>query len=223
MSDISKEKLEAEVRSVLEGADLTTVTSKAVRTQLEEKLGIELNHRKKEIDSIIMSAVEEKASSGDEEQEEPEQEEILSDEEDEPPKKKKKAMDSDEEEYSPGGKKSKPKPKQKKKKKSEDSDDEDWRQAKKKKKKASGPRKEGAFTKSFKLSPELSELMGQDVMPRHMVVKKMWEIIKERNLQDPKMKTFAICDDQMFKLMGVKRFRTFGMMKYLKTHFIEAA
>jgi len=221
MSDISKEKLEAEVRSVLEGADLTTVTSKAVRTQLEEKLGIELNHRKKEIDSIIMSAVEEKASSG--EEEEPEQEEIPSDEEDEPPKKKKKAVDSDEEEYSPGGKKSKPKPKPKnKKKKSEDSDDEDWRQSKKKKK-AKGPRKEGAFTKSFKLSPELSELMGQDVMQRHMVVKRMWEIIKERNLQDPKMKTFAICDDQMFKLMGVKRFRTFGMMKYLKTHFIEAA
>jgi len=220
MSDISKEKLETEVRAVLEGADLTTVTSKAVRTQLEEKLGIELNHRKKEIDSIIMSAVEEKASSGEEEQEEPE-EEIPSDEEDEPPKKKKKKADSDEEEYNPGAKKSKPKPKPKKKK-SEDSDDEDWRQSKKKKKKG-GPRKEGAFTKSFKLSPELSELMGQDVMPRHMVVKKMWEIIKERNLQDPKMKTFAICDDQMFKLMGVKRFRTFGMMKYLKTHFIEAA
>lgn len=63
--------------------------------------------------------------------------------------------------------------------------------------------------------------MGQDVMARHEVVKKIWQIIKERDLYDPKNKQFAICDDDLFKVMGVKRFRTFGMMKYLKTHFVD--
>lgn len=56
-------------------------------------------------------------------------------------------------------------------------------------------------------------------MPRHAVVKKMWEIIKERNLYDPKNKQFAICDKDLLPVMGIKRFRTFGMLKYLKTHF----
>lgn len=39
--------------------------------------------------------------------------------------------------------------------------------------------------------------------------------------QDPKNKQFAICDDELFKVIGVKRFRTFGMMKYLKNHFVD--
>merc|ERR1712071_338430 len=35
---------------------------------------------------------------------------------------------------------------------------------------------------------------------------------------DPKNKQFALCDEQLLKVFGVKRFRTFSMMKYLKTH-----
>lgn len=61
--------------------------------------------------------------------------------------------------------------------------------------------------------------MGQESMARHEVVKKVWAIIKEKNLYDQSNKQFAICDDDLYKVMGVKRFRTFGMMKYLKTHF----
>lgn len=67
-------------------------------------------------------------------------------------------------------------------------------------------------------------------------------------LQDPKNKQFAICNDELlavfgeykvliflrsssfliqpstdlfFVFVGVKRFRTFGMMKYLKNHFLD--
>ena len=39
-------------------------------------------------------------------------------------------------------------------------------------------------------------------MPRHEVVKKLWQVIKERNLQDPANKQFAICDDQLLKVFG---------------------
>lgn len=85
---------------------------------------------------------------------------------------------------------------------------------------SAGAGKGNGFTRPQKLSPELAELMGSESLPRHEVVKKMWEIIKGRNLYDPKNKQFAICDDDVYKVIGVKRFRTFGMLKYLKTHFI---
>ncbi|KAB0794613.1 hypothetical protein PPYR_08881 [Photinus pyralis] len=157
-----------------------------------------------------------------------------------PAKRSKKASDSEasepsdegesEEEYSP--KKSKP-PKTrklppKKKKGSESDSDEDWAKTKKGAKKGGGAgggggakRAGSGYTKSMTLSPELAALVGQSSMARHEVVKKIWEIIKERDLYDPKNKQFAICDDALFKVIGTKRFRTFGMMKYLKSHFIS--
>jgi len=151
-------------------------------------------------------------------------------------KAKKKGSDSEasepsegesEEEYSP--KKSKP-PKTrklppKKKKGSESDSDEDWAKTKKGSKKGGGggggKRAGSGYTKTMNLSPELAALVGQNTMARHEVVKKVWSIIKERDLYDPKNKQFAICDDALFKVIGVKRFRTFGMMKYLKGHFIS--
>jgi chromatin remodeling complex protein RSC6 len=42
--------------------------------------------------------------------------------------------------------------------------------------------------------------MGQEEMARHEVVKKVWAIIKEKNLYDPKNKQFAICDEQLHKV-----------------------
>ncbi|KAK9879904.1 hypothetical protein WA026_008405 [Henosepilachna vigintioctopunctata] len=128
-----------------------------------------------------------------------------------------------EEEYSP--KKSKPLKTRKlppKKKKGSDSDsDEDWKTNKKGKKGGGAKRGGGGYTKPLTLSKELAALVGQESMARHEVVKKMWSIIKEKDLYDPKNKQYAICDDALFKVIGVKRFRTFGMMKYLKNHFIS--
>lgn len=86
---------------------------------------------------------------------------------------------------------------------------------------AGGRGKGGGYTRAYKLSPALAELMGQEEMPRHEVVKRVWTIIKEKNLYDPNNKQFAICDDALYKVIGTKRFRTFGMMKYLKTHFLD--
>ncbi|XP_026473232.1 upstream activation factor subunit spp27 [Ctenocephalides felis] len=129
-----------------------------------------------------------------------------------------------EEEYSP---KKTTKPKAKKgakgrRKKGSDSDsDDDWNKSKKTKK-AKGGKRATAYTRPYKLSAELSNLIGsKDPMPRHEVIKRVWAIIKERNLYDPENKQFAICDDELMKVMGVKRFRTFGMMKYLKNHFLD--
>jgi len=215
MSDLTTEDLKAEVKAILKGADLSTVTAKVVRKQIEEKLGVDLVDRRKEIDAFIMAEVEEKVTS----EEEVSEEEV----EEEPAAKRKKAADSDEDDYSPAPKKKAPaKRGPKGRKKKGDDSDEEWGKKKKTAKKSGGPKKATAFTKSYKLSAELGELVGNDIMPRHEVVKKMWAYIKENKLQDPENKQFAVCNDTLLKIIGVKRFRTFGMMKYLKDHFIEA-
>lgn len=220
MADLSRDKLKEEVSVILKGADLETLSAKKVRKQLEEKLGCDLTDRKKEIDALIMADVEDQVNShseedGSEEEAPPKKDESASEEEPE--------EDDKDDDFNPGKKAPrKPKPSPKKRKAADDDSDEDWG---KKKKKSGGGRKGGksAFTKSFKLSAELADVVGADVMPRHEVVKKLWAVIKERELQDPKNKQFAICDDQLLKVFGLKRFRTFGMMKHLKDHFLEAA
>lgn len=90
-------------------------------------------------------------------------------------------------------------------------------------KKTGGSKKGTGYMRPYQLSPQLAAVVGADCLPRHEVVKRVWAIIKERSLYDPKNKQFAICDSQLQSVMGVKRFRTFAMMKYLKTHFHAAS
>lgn len=40
-------------------------------------------------------------------------------------------------------------------------------------------------------------------MARHEVVKKMWGLIKEKNLYDPKNKQFAICNAELLPVFGM--------------------
>ncbi|XP_029040938.1 upstream activation factor subunit spp27 isoform X2 [Osmia bicornis bicornis] len=267
MADISNEELRKEITAILKDADLTTMSAKKIRLQIEGKLDIDLAERKKEVDSLVMECLQEKqdgakkkkkkttASEESEDAEEEEEEGSEEEEEEEEKKpakrgpakkavnKRKKASSDDEEsasdddasdeEYSPKKPKATPKkskPGKKGKKKGSDSDsDEDWG---KNKKAQSGTAKKGGggggggkgkggYTRAITLSPELAAVVGAEQMARHEVVKKVWSIIKERNLYDPKNKQFAICDDELMKVIGVKRFRTFGMMKYLKSHFVD--
>lgn len=80
------------------------------------------------------------------------------------------------------------KPGKKGKKKGSDSDsDEDWGKNKKApgstaKKGGGGKGKGGGYTRAITLSPELAAVVGAEQMARHEVVKKVWSIIKERNL-----------------------------------------
>jgi len=187
------------IAEILETADLTSISAKKVRQELEAKLDEDLSQKKKEIDDMVLEILQDKQN-GD--------------------KGSKRKDESDSEEEST--------PKKKKQKKSSDSSDseEDTRSRKKKKKPAAKGKGKGGgagtgYTKLCKLSPELSKVMGEENMARHEVVKKMWAIVKERQLYDPKNKQFAICDADLLTVFGVKRFRTFGMMKYLKNHFLD--
>merc|ERR1711962_451333 len=163
------------ILAILKGADLETLSAKKVRKQLEEKLGCDLSERKKEIDALIMANVEDQVNSHSEEEASEEEAPAKKDESsEEEPEEDDKDDDFDPSKKAPR----KPKPSPKKRKAADDDSDEDWG---KKKKKAGGGRKGGksAFTKSFKLSAELADVVGADVMPRHEVVKKLWAVIKE--------------------------------------------
>lgn len=237
MAAVTKDQLRTEIHAILKDADLETTSSKKVRTELEKKLNSDLKARKKEIDGLVMDYVNSQ-NNDDESEEESESED--SEEERKPkrdPKapasKKRKAASSggsgsdvSENDYKP----KKSSSKESKKKKNDSNSDSDseasWKKKKttsKTPKKASGAgkRRGTGFTRPYQLSPALAAVVGADSLPRHEVVKKVWAIIKERNLYDPKNKQFAICDEELHTVMGVKRFRTFGMLKYLKSHFIE--
>lgn len=197
--------------AILRDADLEKTSTKAVRQQLEVKLGCDLAARRKEITEIVEKYVADKQESSAESS----SESVESEDEKPAPKKiaaKRKKNDSDNDLDEP-----KKKSASKKKKGSDTDSGVDKKAPVKEKAKA----KPNAFTRPFKLSPDLAALMGAESLPRHEVVKKVWAIIKERNLYDPKNKQFAVCDAELQVVMGVKRFRTFGMLKYLKKHFVE--
>ncbi|XP_067657066.1 uncharacterized protein [Haliotis asinina] len=74
------------------------------------------------------------------------------------------------------------------------------------------------YSKPCQLSPELATVIGQDQLSRHEIVRRMWEVMRERELQDPKNKQFMVCDEELQKIFGRKRVRMFGMMKWLTKH-----
>ncbi|KRX51820.1 Upstream activation factor subunit spp27 [Trichinella sp. T9] len=70
----------------------------------------------------------------------------------------------------------------------------------------------------FKYAPVTSAEMR-----RSELVRRMWEIIKERNLLDPTNRAFVICDTQFEDIFKCKRFKAFTMMKYLKFHVSDVS
>ncbi|XP_013413350.1 upstream activation factor subunit spp27 [Lingula anatina] len=258
MAEMNKSELRRSIGEILKGADLSSLSSKKVRKQLEEKYEVDLTERKKEIDEIVMDMITN--SSQTESQTETEEEKVVeqngtkqessSDDEapdPEPVAKKKKTA-------TPARKNTKPSTPSKNSSEDEDDDDDDdgvddEKLAKKlqeeesagrrtrtravkrnppKAKPKSTEKKKGSkpgqsrYSKPCQLSPDLAAIVGTDKLPRKDVVKRMWEIVKERKLEDPKNRQFMVCDEEMQKLFGRKRVRTFGMMKYLNTHIWDA-
>ncbi|KAM3957262.1 upstream activation factor subunit spp27 homolog Non2 [Aphomia sociella] len=239
MADVSVEELEKEIAKILKNADLAKTSTNKVIQKLEEVFGVELAEKKKMIDQMVIEYVNAQESEEENEDDDDEEEE----EEEKPKKSSKRAApvskrstkkrkdsseDEDDDDDNSDSEYEKEKPKKKKGKKKDSDDDfeggwgkKDKKKAPKAKKAGGGRGKGGGYTRAYKLSPALSALMGADEMPRHEVVKRVWAIIKEKKLYDPNNRQFAICDDALYKVIGTKRFRTFGMMKYLKSHFID--
>ncbi|XP_064630330.1 uncharacterized protein LOC135489094 [Lineus longissimus] len=261
MADTTEEEFREEIAAIVKDADLSGLTARKVRRQLEEKFGADFTERKGEIDGILIELINEKTDS----QEDSDADErngengtasdssvsdvsvMESDEKKAAPKKKAQPARKKPQAKPAAKPRSKATSKVKSKPEVVSSDDEKnlddeelarklqeeenggrprRRTAKKvkppKSDKPKKPRAAGTsiYSRPCDLTPELAAVMGTDKMPRKDVVKNMWEIVRERNLQDPSNRQFMLCDEQLLKVFGKKRVRTFGMMKYLKKHMV---
>ncbi|KAL7156760.1 hypothetical protein ABFS83_02G030400 [Erythranthe nasuta] len=79
-------------------------------------------------------------------------------------------------------------------------------------------KKGGGFCKPCALSPQLEELFGVSQLARTEVVKKLWEYIREHNLQNPKDRRKILCDDALHQIFRVKSVDMFKMNKALSKH-----
>lgn len=81
------------------------------------------------------------------------------------------------------------------------------------------PKANSAFMKPMQVSDELAEVVGKGPMPRSEVVKKLWEYIKSKDLQDPKNKRNIIADDKLKAVFdGKGTVSMFEMTKLVSKH-----
>eukprot|EP01134_Creolimax_fragrantissima_P003554 CFRG3554T1 len=69
------------------------------------------------------------------------------------------------------------------------------------------------------LSEKMSKLMGGETeMSRTGVVKQLWVLIRQRELQDPSNKRIIICDQEFKDVFGVDSMSMFEMNRLLSNH-----
>ncbi|ORZ03656.1 SWIB/MDM2 domain-containing protein [Syncephalastrum racemosum] len=196
------------ILDILRGSDLSTVSVKQVRQELQFRTDIPLEQHKKELKQLITDCFsivteENENDSGSEEEEEEEEETSA-------PKK-----------VTTPKPKSKPKPKTQQRKRKADTED------KPKRRRVQDPAtlEKNPFTRTWILSPEMAALTGEEKLSRPGVVKHVWKHIKENNLQDPNKKTNFFCDDQLKKIFGESYMSGFAMNKneYIGKHLLRPA
>lgn len=75
-----------------------------------------------------------------------------------------------------------------------------------------------AFMKKLTPSPQLAAVIGAEPLARTEVTKKMWEYIKQHNLQDPAKKTMINADDKLKAIFGQPQVTMFEMTKLVNAH-----
>lgn len=76
-----------------------------------------------------------------------------------------------------------------------------------------------AFMKPMTVSADLAAVVGPGPMPRSEVTKKLWDYIKQNNLQDPANKRNIKADDKLKKVFGGKDVVSmFEMTKLVSAH-----
>ncbi len=85
------------------------------------------------------------------------------------------------------------------------------------KKKGKSSEKEPAFMMKMAIGEDLQPIVGKEPLPRTEVVKKVWEYIKEKGLQDKKEKRNINADEALQKVFGGKKtVSMFEMTKLLR-------
>merc|ERR1712038_457882 len=80
-----------------------------------------------------------------------------------------------------------------------------------------------AFTKKFKLSKDLSAIIGKKEASRPEITKELWAYLKKNNLQDPEAKQWFTPDKKMAKVFGTEKMKGFAMTKFINSHLSEVS
>jgi upstream activation factor subunit UAF30 len=95
------------------------------------------------------------------------------------------------------------------------------RVAKKQTKKTKGKKRKPnkAFMKPMTPSDALAKVVGSKPIPRTQVIKKLWQYIKKKRLQDKKKRQFINADDNLKPVFkGKKQVSMFEMVKLVSKH-----
>jgi len=75
-----------------------------------------------------------------------------------------------------------------------------------------------ALQKPMQLSPELEAVVGEGPLTRAEVTKKIWDYIKEKNLQNPSNKRNVLADDKLRAVFNKDEVTMFEMTKLVNAH-----
>ncbi len=70
----------------------------------------------------------------------------------------------------------------------------------------------------MQLSPELQAVIGEGPLTRAEVTKKLWNYIKEKNLQNPANKRNVLADDKLRAVFNKDEVTMFEMTKLVNEH-----
>jgi upstream activation factor subunit UAF30 len=86
-----------------------------------------------------------------------------------------------------------------------------------------GGQANSAFMKPMQPDEALAAVVGGNPLPRTEVTKKIWEYIREHNLQDPNDKRTIQADDKLKRVFGGKaKVSMFEMTKLVNEHLKDS-
>ncbi|XP_041002186.1 upstream activation factor subunit spp27-like [Juglans microcarpa x Juglans regia] len=99
--------------------------------------------------------------------------------------------------------------------------EEDPDEPKRKEKRLKGGK--SGFLAPLQLSDALVKFLGtgESALSRGDVIKRIWDYIKQNNLQDPSDKRRILCDEKLKELFDVDSFIGFTVSKLLASHFMK--
>ena len=71
-------------------------------------------------------------------------------------------------------------------------------------------------------STALAQVIGSDAAPRTEVIKKLWDYIKSKGLQDPKDKRKIVCDASLQAVFGKDEVNMFELAGLIGAHLSAA-
>lgn len=78
--------------------------------------------------------------------------------------------------------------------------------------------KRNKFMSPLRPSPELAAVVGAEPIARTEAIKRLWDYIKSRNLQNPQNKRNVLCDDTLKAVMGKDEVTMFEMTGLVSRH-----